>query len=351
MTPWFDMSVDITIVVLYFTVVFVVGLYKRANEETSASEFFLKSKSLRWPSVALSTIATNVHSGHFLGMTGSAYLYGLAQANFEVNALQGILFAAFIFVPIYLKDGIVTVSQFLEKRLGPKVGTTYSVFLILMNAFVFVGSVLFWGGYAVNAVFPEAVSFIHPDPMVRIFVIATGLGLFSATYTYFGGMGAVVRTDVVQFVLLLTGGLFLTWTCVRFIGGWDVLWAERSSVMSLHLPADHPTLPWPAIFGMMLINFYYWGSNQVIVQRALAAKDLYHAQMGLIAGGFLKYFMALIIIVPGIALSIMMESDPLTDPDLAYPTLIVRFLPEGMRGLVLCGLFASLAVVNQQVNR
>jgi len=211
-----------------------------------------------------------------------------------------------------------------------------------MNAFVFVGSVLFWGGYAVNAVFPEAIAFISPDPMIRIFVVAIALGLFSATYTYLGGMGAVVRTDIIQFVLLLVGGLFLTFMCINAIGGWGVLWDERSDVMHLHLPANHPTLPWPAIAGMMLINFYYWGSNQVIVQRALAAKNLHHAQVGLIAGGFLKYFMALIIIVPGIALSILMEANPLTDPDLAYPTLILQFIPTGLRGIILCGLFASL---------
>jgi len=178
--------------------------------------------------------------------------------------------------------------------------------------------------------------------MIRIFVVAIALGLFSATYTYLGGMGAVVRTDIIQFVLLLVGGLFLTFMCINAIGGWGVLWDERSDVMHLHLPANHPTLPWPAIAGMMLINFYYWGSNQVIVQRALAAKNLHHAQVGLIAGGFLKYFMALIIIVPGIALSILMEANPLTDPDLAYPTLILQFIPTGLRGIILCGLFASL---------
>lgn len=336
------MIIDIAIILTYFAIIFFLGVIKRTSDTTSASEFFLKSRSLRWPSIALSTIATNIHAGHFLGMCGSAYLYGLAQANFEINAIEGILIAAFFFVPFYLKERITTISQYFEYKLGPKVALTYSSLMILMYAFLYLGSTLFWGAYAINALFSQAVGFISPDPMIRIFVIAVVLGGFSATYTCFGGLGAVVRTDIAQFVLLVLGGILLTIFSLNAIGGWSMLYEKSGNLMHLHLPSDHPKLPWPAILGMMLLNLNYWGCNQVILQRALAAKNLYHAQIGLIAGGFLKYIMAAIIIIPGIALAALLADHPLSDPDMAFPTLVNKLLPSGLKGLILCGLFASL---------
>ncbi len=336
------MTFDIVIVLAYFAIIMAVGVYKKVTGKTSVEEFFLSSRSLRWPCVALSTIATNIHSGHFLGMAGSAYLYGLAQANLEINAITGILIATFFFVPLYLKERITTISEFFEIHLGRKVGLTYSVLMILLYSFVYIGSTPFWGGYAVNAIFSSSIEFIHDDPMMRIFIIAVILGVFSALYTFLGGMGAVVRTDLIQFVILTVGGFILLMLSIQELGGWGALYEKTGSLMHLHLPKDHPYLPWPALAGMFLLNLNYWGANQIILQRALAAKNLFHAQMGLLVGGFLKYFMAAIIILPGIALAGIMMNNPLEDPDMTYPTLVNKLLPEGLKGLILCGLFASL---------
>ena len=336
------MNWDVFAILTYFGIVLFLGLIKRSDDQTSSKEFFLKSNSLRWPSVALSTIATNIHAGHFIGMAGSAYLFGIAQANFEINAVQGILIAAFLFVPFYLKEKVTTVSQFLEIKLGRKVGLTYSILMILLYSCLYLGSILFWGAYAINAMFPDAVAFLGSDPMQRIFIIAVALGAFSAFYTYLGGLGAVVRTDMVQLVLLLIGGGVLTYLSIDKLGGWGQLYGKTEHLMHLHLPVNHPKLPWPAIFGMLLLNLNYWGCNQVILQRALAAKNLFHAQMGLVAGGFLKYLVAVIIIVPAIALAGILAENSLQDPDMTYPTLIRMLVPEGLRGLILTGLFASL---------
>ncbi|MEN8007007.1 MAG: sodium/solute symporter [Candidatus Krumholzibacteriota bacterium] len=333
--------IDILIIFAYFAVVMLVGIMSRTGDDASAEEYFISSRSLKWPSIALSTIATNIHAGHFLGMAGSAYLYGLAQANLEINAVFGILMAAFVFVPLYLRMKVVTITQFFEQKFGPRVATAYSVLTMVLYGFLYLGTTLFWGAYAVNALFPAQIAFLGPDPATRIMIMMVGLGMFSATYTYLGGLRAVVRTDAIQFVLLVLGGLTLLTLALRELGGWHQLY-EQTDLMHLHLPADHPKLPWTAIGAMLLLNLNYWGSNQIILQRALAARSVRHAQIGLLASGVLKYVMAAIIVVPSIALAGLLKDNPLADPDQAYPTLVNMLLPTGLRGLILCGLFASL---------
>ncbi len=333
--------IDILIILVYFAVVMLVGFLSRSGDEVTAEEYFISSRSLKWPSIALSTIATNIHAGHFLGMAGSAYLYGLAQANLEINAVFGILMATFVFVPLYLKMKVVTITQFFEKKFGPKVATAYSVLTMVLYGFLYLGTTLFWGAYAVNALFADQIQFLGPDPAVRIMILMTFLGAFSATYTYLGGLRAVVRTDAIQFVLLVFGGVTLLTLALKRLGGWSELYAQ-TDLMHLHLGADHPKLPWTAIGAMLLLNLNYWGSNQIILQRALAAKSVRHAQVGLLASGVLKYLMAAIIVVPSIALAGLLKDKPLADPDQAYPTLVNMLLPTGLRGLILTGLFASL---------
>lgn len=334
-------DIDILIILAYFAGVMTVGVLARSRGETTADEFFLSGRSLGWKSIALSTIATNIHAGHFLGMAGSAYLYGLAQANLEINAVFGILMATFVFVPLYLRLKVVTISQFFEDRFGSGVATAYSVLTMVLYGFLYLGTTLFWGAYAVNALFSEQIIFIHPDPATRIMIMMVVLGAFSAIYTYLGGLRAVVRTDAIQFVLLISGGFVLLFLALKKVGGWSELYTQ-TDLMHLHLPADHLKLPWTAIGAMLLLNLNYWGSNQIILQRALAAKSVREAQVGLLASGVLKYVMALIIVVPAIALAGILRETPLDDPDQAYPTLVNMLLPPGLRGLVLCGLFASL---------
>ena len=335
--------IDAIIIISYFVIILFIGLWSRSkSKDVSVNEYFLSSNRLRWPTIAMSTIGTNIHAGHFLGMMGSAYLYGLAQANLEINAIFGILVAAFVFVPFYLKHKVITISQFFENKFGPRVALTYSLLSITLFATVYVGATLFWGAYAVNAVFGDQLHFISDNAVIRIAVILVLLGAFSATYTLLGGLTAVVRTDVFQFVLLLLGGSILLYLSVTKLGGWEQLYDKTPQLMHLHLPADHPTLPWTAIFSMLLLNLNYWGCNQVILQRALAAKNLREAQIGLLVGGVLKYVMAAIIIIPGVALAGMLLDNPLKDPDQSYIVLIDTLLPTGLRGIILVGLFASL---------
>ncbi|MEC7068369.1 MAG: sodium/solute symporter, partial [Bacteroidota bacterium] len=334
--------IDFLIVIAYFGLVMLVAIWGKQTKGMTSEEYFLSSRSLRWHSIAFSTIATNIQGYQFLGMMGSAYLYGLAQASLEINAIQGILLASFVFIPYYLKDKIITITQFIKKRLGKRVALLYSLSNILLFSTITIGAALFWGAYAADMVFGEYLSFLHPNRITRITVLIIILGLFSAIYTYFGGLSSVVRTDIVQFLVLLSGGLVVMFMAIHHLGGWSVLYTKTPQLMHLHLPWDHEKLPWTHIFGLFLLNINYWCANQSIVQRSLAAKNLKHAQIGLMVGGLMKYLMAMIIVVPGIALVGILGENGLSDPDMSFPYLVNTYLPMGAKGLVLCALFASL---------
>ncbi|MFT4758727.1 MAG: SSS family solute:Na+ symporter [Paraglaciecola sp.] len=349
------MGIDFIIVIIYFIVIFAMALSGRTKKGATKEEYFLSNRNLRWYSVAISSIATNINGYQFLGMMGSAYLYGLAQAQLEINAVQGIFMAAFIFVPMYLKDRVITITQFIKKRLGSRVALIYSGASLFLFSTIGIGAALFWGAYAAEVVFSEYFMFISESRVVRVVALVVFLGIFSAAYTYLGGLAAVVKTDLIQFSILTIGGIIITVVAVENLGGWSALfsgeyqlkWGDESipvdNLMHLHLPNDHPQLPWTFMFGLFLLNINYWCANQTVVQRSLAARSLKEAQIGLMVGGVMKYFMAIIIIIPGIALSGILIDNPLSEPDLAYPYLVKNFIQSDvLRGIILCALFASL---------
>jgi len=332
---------DFIIVLFYFFVIMLVALRGKVKADSSADEYFLSSRNLPWYSVALSTIATNIQGYQFLGMMGSAYLFGLAQANLEINAIQGILIGAFVFVPLFLREKIMTITQFIAKKLGQRIALFYSIANIALFATVTIGAALFWGAYAAELVFGEQLTVLHSNRIVRIAILILILGIFSAIYTYLGGLSAVVKTDIIQFSVLIIGGIVVCFTAVNQLGGWEQIYIKTPERMHLHLPSDHPTLPWTHLFGLFLLNINYWCANQTVLQRALAAKSVAHAQAGLLAGGLIKYLMAIIIIIPGIALYGIL-GDSLGEPDMAFPYIVNTYLPIGIKGIILCGLFASL---------
>ncbi|PQJ15864.1 SLC5 family protein [Aureicoccus marinus] len=336
------MQWDLWIVLLYFAVVFMAAWSGRLKGKVSSEDYFLSGRGLRWPSIAFSTIATNIQGYQFLGMMGSAYLYGLAQASLEINAVQGLLLAAFVFVPLYLREKVVTITQFINSKLGSRVGLAYSLANILLFSTITLGAALFWGAYAADQVFGDLLGFLSEDRFTRIVILVLILGTFSAVYTYFGGLSAVVRTDIIQFLILLTGGVIVLLTAVKQLGGWGALYTKTPELMHLHLPASHEQLPWTHMLGLFFLNINYWCANQTVIQRSLAAKNIREAQKGLLVGGFMKYIMAVIIVVPGIALAGILGDQGLADPDMSFPYLVNHFLPTGLKGLVLCALFASL---------
>ncbi|RMF00460.1 MAG: hypothetical protein D6772_06350 [Bacteroidetes bacterium] len=334
--------IDLLLVLTYFTVIFLIAIKGRTKGEVTAEGYFLSHRNLRWYSIALSTIATNVQGYQFLGMMGSAYLYGIAQANLEINAVQGMLIAALVFVPMYLKDRVITITQFIEKRLGKQLALAYSLANLALFSTITLGAALFWGAYAAELVFTDYLQVLHPDPLTRTAMLIVGLGVFSAIYTYLGGLGAVVRTDLVQFGILLVGAIVVLLVAVHHLGGWSQLYVRTPEHMHLHLEATHDKLPWTMLFGLFFLNINYWCANQSVMQRSLAARSLREAQLGLMTGGLIKYAMAVLIVIPGVALYGILQDNPLADPDLAFPYLVTTYLPTGVKGIILCALFASL---------
>lgn len=333
---------DLLIVLAYFAIILFLALRGGQSAVLDKESYFLSNRNLRWPSIALSTIATNVQGYQFLGMMGSAYLYGLAQANLEFNAIQGLWMAAFIFVPLYLREKIITITQFIKTKLGTGVALAYSLGNMFLLGTLGLGAALFWGAYAAELVFSEYLGWLGNSSMQRIIWLIIILGMIAALYTWVGGLSAVVKTDIVQFLILVAGGIAILAASIHHLGGWSALYTRTPDMMHLHLPADHPKLPWIAIPGMLLLNINYWCANQSVVQRSLAARSLREAQVGLMVGGVMKYGMALIIIVPGIALAGILGTEGLADPDQAFPFLVKEFLPMGLRGLIVCALFASM---------
>jgi solute:Na+ symporter, SSS family len=335
---------DALIILGYFVAIMVVAVRARLSKDVSAEDYFVCGRNLRWYSIAASTIATNLHAGHFLAVIGSAYAFGLAQANFELNAVFGLLMAAFIFVPLYLRAGVVTITQFIEQKFGSAVAVSYSALTMFLYGTLYLGGTLFWGGYALEVLYGTQIqALIGGNAATHICVMIVLLGSFSAVYTYFGGLGAVVKTDIIQFVLLLGGGVTLAWLALDKVGGFAELQRTAGDKMHLHLPNSHQQLPWLGILAMNLLNLQYWGCNQVILQRSLAARSLRDAQIGLLAGGFFKFLTAGMLVLPGIALiGILGPGKQLDDPDQAYIRVVEILLSPGVKGLVLCGLFASL---------
>ena len=332
---------DLFVVITYFLIVISFALKGRLSNEVSASQYFLSSRNLPWYSVAISTIATNIQGYQLLGMMGSAYIFGLAQANLEINAIQGILIGAFIFVPFYLKEKVFTITEFIEKRLGKKIALFYSIANISLFSTITLGAALFWGAYATEVVFDDLLEPFVQNKFERITYLIIVLGLISCFYTYLGGLNAVVKTDIIQFIIIIIGGIIVFHISISNLGGIEQLYEKTGEKMHLHLSANHPTLPWTHLLGLFFLNINYWCANQTIMQRAIAARNLKHAQIGLLAGGLLKYFMAAIIVLPGIALYGILGEN-LQDPDLAFPYIVKNLLPVGFKGIILCGLFASL---------
>ena len=332
---------DLLIVIFYFFILITLALKGRLSDDASAAQYFLSSRNLPWYSVAISTIATNIQGYQLLGMMGSAYIFGLAQANLEINAVQGILIGAFIFVPLYLKEKVFTITEFIEKRLGKNIALFYSVANLSLFSTITLGAALFWGAYATEVVFDDLLEPFVGNKFERITYLILVLGVISGFYTFLGGLNAVVKTDIIQFIIIVTSGVIVFYTSISNLGGIEQLYEKTGEKMHLHLSANHPTLPWTHILGLFFLNINYWCANQTIMQRAIAARNLNHAQIGLLAGGLIKYFMAIIIILPGIALYGILGEN-LQDPDLAFPYIVKNLLPSGFKGIIICGLFASL---------
>lgn len=335
-------TLDLTIVLVYLIGIFALAQWvsrEKEGHKKSASDYFLASKALPWWAIGASLIAANISAEQIIGMSGSGYAIGLAIASYEWMAAATLLIVGKFFLPVFIRNRIYTMPQFLEERYGHRIRTLMAVFWLGLYVFVNLTSILWLGSIAVNQV-------AGIDPTTALVL----LGAFALAYQLYGGLKAVALTDIVQVCLLVVGGLMVTFLTLSQIGdgslvaGYRKLLDAHPEHFKMILSKDSPfykDLPGISVLvgGMWIMNVSYWGFNQYIIQRALAAKDLAEAQKGVIFAAFLKLLMPLVVVVPGIA-AVMLAPD-LAKPDQAYP-MMMDLLPTGVLGLVFAALVAAI---------
>ena len=361
MNPAFT-TIDIIIVAAYLLIIVALGLWvsrKKNNKEKTAEDYFLASKSLPWWAIGASLIAANISAEQFIGMSGSGFAGGFAIASYEFMAALTILIVAKFFLPVFMKQGIYTIPEFVEKRYSMQLKTILAVFWIALFIFVNLTSVLFLGGKAIDTIVGTGDGSLIVPAIIVFAVIA-------ACYSLYGGLSAVAWTDVLQVVLLVVGGIITTIVALHYVSpdgtimqGVNHVADVASDRFDLILSKDNPeyqNLPgiMMLIGGLWVANLYYWGFNQYIIQRAFAAKSLPEAQKGLAFAAFLKLIIPFIVCVPGIIAYVMYTEgnfgavEALTkvggalNSDKAYPWLISTFIPNGLKGLVLAALVAAI---------
>jgi len=324
-------SVDLLILAVYLAAMMALGLaLARGNRDQE--DFFLAGRSMRWPFVGFSLLATNFSSTGLIGLAGDAYATGISVYNYEwMAALVLIVFALFL-LPSLLRARVYTLPEFLELRYSRAIRLYLAVLQLLLSVVVGAASVLYAGSLVLTMIFPG----------VPAWVLIAGLGAVTGVYAISGGLRAVMITDLVQGILLMAVSVLITILAMQAAGGWQaVLDAAPPEKLSLILPADDPGVPWTGLVtGLPLLGLYFWTTSQTAVQRALAAKSMAHGQWGALFCAFLKLSPLFIMVLPGTAALVLYPDLPRAD--LVYPMLMFDLLPAGLLGLALAGFLAAL---------
>lgn len=322
--------IDIAIFTIYIVGIVGLGLYASKKSSKSKRDYFLAGDKLPWWMIGGSIIAANISSHHLVGAMGAAYSRGFVAITLEWGAiLIGFNALLWIFLPFYIRNGFYTVPEYLEKRFGSSTRVLYAVLILFTYIFVEIGAVLYLGGLTLHALFD-----------IPIFYSIIGMALLTGVYTILGGLKAVIWTEMVQLVILVSGGLLLTFATIKKAGGFNAV-MESSKDWKMFYPATDPDFPWTMYLGGLLcISVFYCATNQFIVQRVLAAKNEWHGRMGVIFGDYLKFFVPLIITIPALVAPAFLPA--LRQPDLLFSTLVKTLLPSGVIGLVMAGLISAI---------
>ncbi len=341
--------IDWSVVAVYFAGLVAI-VYWSSRQTSTTEDYFLAGRHAAWYVVGASLFASNIGSEHIVGLAGSGAANGMAMAHWELHAWVMILLA-WVFVPFYYKSGVFTMPEFLERRFDSR--TRWVLSLVSLAAYVLtkVSVTVYAGALVFKTLLPD--TFGTPDNAFWVgaftTVILTGL------YTIFGGLRAVLYTEVVQAVVLLLGSFFITWFGLGQLGGWGelkMMASENAASFALWRPLSDPDFPWLGILiASPVIGIWYWCTDQYIIQRTLAAKNLKEARRGALFGGLLKVWPVMIFLVPGMIgwalhekglMLIPLGSDGAIDGDQVFATMVTSLLPEGLRGLVVAGLLSAL---------
>ena len=351
---------DYLIFVVYAIVILGVGLWvsrDKDGKDKTAEDYFLASKSLPWWAIGASLIAANISAEQFIGMSGSGFALGLAIASYEWMAAITLLIVGKYFLPIFIEKGLYTIPEFVEKRFSTNLKTILAVFWIALYVFVNLASVMYLGGLALETI-------IGIDMVYAVI----GLALFAAAYSLYGGLSAVAWTDIIQVVFLILGGVVTTFLALDTVSqgegvieGLKAIYAAAPDRFEMILDRSNPeynNLPGIGVLvgGLWVANLYYWGFNQYIIQRTLAAKSLKESQKGILFAAGLKLIIPFIVVIPGIAAYVIVNDPEILaslgnngatnipsagSADKAYPWLM-QFLPTGFKGIAFAALTAAI---------
>jgi SSS family solute:Na+ symporter len=351
---------DYLIFVVYAIVILGVGLWvsrDKDGKDKTAEDYFLASKSLPWWAIGASLIAANISAEQFIGMSGSGFALGLAIASYEWMAAITLLIVGKYFLPIFIEKGLYTIPEFVEKRFSTNLKTILAVFWIALYVFVNLASVMYLGGLALETI-------IGIDMVYAVI----GLALFAAAYSLYGGLSAVAWTDIIQVIFLVLGGVVTTYLALDTVSqgegvieGLKTIYAAAPDRFEMILDRSNPeynNLPGIGVLvgGLWVANLYYWGFNQYIIQRTLAAKSLKESQKGILFAAGLKLIIPFIVVIPGIAAYVIVNDPDILaslgsngatnipsagSADKAYPWLM-QFLPTGFKGIAFAALTAAI---------
>ncbi len=342
--------IDLAIILAFFLLIIWWAIRNRKSKDSSS--YFLAGKSMTWPVIGLSLFAASVSSSTLMGHSGEGFISGIAVFNYNWISILVMIFFALFFLPFYIKSGIFTMPEFLEKRFDRRSRVYFSFISIVGNVFLDAAATLYTGSLIVKLIFPD----------IEIQWIILGMALVAGSYTIIGGLSSAINAEMIQSVILIIGSSLLCFFAFREIGGWAEFHERFSDGVWLRLtrPMNDPTVPWLGmILGIPILGFYFWGNNQMMVQRVLSAKSVDHGRRGVLFVGFLYLFTLFIFIVPGliarginlfgvenlpneIVSGIELKTIFGINTDEVYPLLIAKLLPVGLVGVILAAMVSAL---------
>lgn len=324
-------AIDYAIVLAYLLFISWFGL-RLGRRDNSAVSFFLASRGATWPVIGLALIASNVSSTTLVGLAGAAYSVGISVYNYEWMAAVILVFFCIFFIPFLLRARVYTLPEFLERRFNPLSRLYFSALTLFLNIALSGASALYCGALLFHTLLPG----LTLGQIVLIEALSAGI------YTIIGGLRAVIYTEVIQALMLILASIVIALASFNRAGGWDaVMQGVPADKLSLIRPLDDPTMPWLGLLtGVPLLGFYYWCTNQAMVQRVLSAKDENHGRWGCLLAGALKLPMLFLLVLPGSAALLIYPS--IERNDMVYATLLFGLLPPGLVGLAIAGFLSAL---------
>ncbi|WP_282035468.1 sodium:solute symporter [Saccharicrinis aurantiacus] len=343
-------SIDIAIIVAFL--IGIIWWALRNGKSDDSDSYFLAGRNMKWPVIGLSLFAASVSSSTLMGHSGEGFITGIAVFNYNWISVLVMVFFALFFLPFYIKSGIFTMPEFLEKRFDKTSRYYFSFITIFGNVFLDAAATLYTGALIIKLIFPE----------VDLFVIIVIMAIVAGSYTIVGGLSSAINADMIQAIILIIGSGILYFFALHEIGGWEELYNRFGDGVWLKLtrPLDDPTVPWLGMWvGIPILGFYFWANNQVMVQRVLSAKNIDHGRKGVLFVGFLYLFTLFIFILPGLisrGINLFgVENLPMDiipggelksqfgiNTDQVYPRMIVKLLPVGLIGVILAAMISAL---------